>query len=258
MTLTDIDRWTVRFMPMPEAPVRLVCFPHAGGAASSFFTLAKALSPRVEVVAIQYPGRQNRRNEPVVDSIHRLADLLGPVMESLRDKPLALFGHSMGAVVAYEVAQAGDFETTRLFASARRAPSTFRRGTVHLGRDRDIIDEIRKLNGTAGRVLDDEEILRSALPVLRGDYKAIETYRPRPGSSIASPITALIGRDDPEVSVAEARAWAEHTTSEFDLRVFEGGHFYNSVKTLELADLIADQVGDRPRHEIARSAAFLP
>lgn len=244
MTQTDIDRWTVRFAPRPEAAARLVCFPHAGGAASAFLAMARAFGPEVEVVAIQYPGRQNRRTEPAIESVHRLAYLLGPVLESLLDKPVALFGHSMGAAVAFEVVRRGNFDIAHLFASARPAPSIPRHDTVHLGRDCDIIAEIRQLNGTDTRILDNDEVLRAALPVLRADYKAIETYRPRPGSVVASPITALIGREDAKVSVAEAKAWAEHTSAEFDLRVFDGGHFYLSERTGELAELITHKIID--------------
>lgn len=97
--------WFRLFSSAPDAAVRLLCLPHAGGSASFYFPVAQALSPSVEVLAVQYPGRQDRRMEPLIDDIHTLADRITEELSAYRDKPLALFGHSMGAVLGFEVAQ---------------------------------------------------------------------------------------------------------------------------------------------------------
>ncbi|MDQ0954324.1 surfactin synthase thioesterase subunit [Streptomyces phaeochromogenes] len=101
---TNSERWIRRYHPAPDASTRLVCFPHAGGSATFYHPVSRALSPEIDVVAVQYPGRQERRTEPLVDSVEKLADLIVPELEPWLDRPLTFFGHSMGASLAYEVA----------------------------------------------------------------------------------------------------------------------------------------------------------
>ncbi|MER6739206.1 thioesterase II family protein [Streptomyces puniciscabiei] len=221
--------WVRRFRPAPDAPHRLVCFPHGGGSASFFVPVARALAPGVDVLAIQYPGRQDRRHEPCIDSVHLLADALVEEVRGCFDRPVSLFGHSMGALVAYEVARR--FEQRgqvphQLFVSGQRAPSAVRDERGHLLDDDALIEDITRLSGTDTQVLADLEILRMALPSIRADYRAAETYRHVPGPPLSCPLTALTGDDDPGVTLDEARAWAEHSAGPFDLKVFPGGHFY--------------------------------
>ncbi|MFF2331443.1 MULTISPECIES: thioesterase II family protein [unclassified Streptomyces] len=226
---TETGVWVRRFHQTPEAPVRLVCFPHAGGAASFYFPVSRTLSPKLDVLAIQYPGRQDRRHEPAVEDVGTLADLIVAELRPLMDKPLAFFGHSMGAVVAFEVTRRMASEGRApviLFASGRRAPSAVREEYVHKDTDEKIIAELQRLSGTDARMLDDEEVLRMILPSLRSDYKAVETYRAEPGATVSCPIDVLIGDDDPHVTHAEATRWREHTTGPYDIEVFKGGHFY--------------------------------
>lgn len=221
--------WIRRFHPAPDAPVRLVCFPHAGGSASYYFSTSRALSPDVEVLAVQYPGRQDRRTEACVDDVHRLADLATGELGAWTDRPLLLFGHSLGASLAFEVGRRLEGSGVRLlglFASGRRAPSRWRDEHVHLLDDDQLAVNLARMSGTDSTVLGDPEMLRAVLPAVRADYRAAETYRGRPGDRLACPVRALTGDEDPEVTLDEARAWAEHTTGGFDLEVFPGGHFY--------------------------------
>lgn len=228
---TSGDLWIRQFHPAAEGAPALVCLPHAGGSASFFFPVSKALSPRIRVLAVQYPGRQDRRLEPCIRDIGVLADriceALGP---STTSGAPALFGHSMGATLGFEVAwrlqQRANLVVPHLFASGRRAPSTRRDERVHERDDAGLIEELRLLDGTELGLLADPETRDMVLPAIRGDYTAIETYRPSPGAVLSGPVTVLTGDRDPKTTLDEARAWAAHTTGTFDLKVYPGGHFF--------------------------------
>ncbi|AYN42803.1 thioesterase [Streptomyces dangxiongensis] len=212
----------------PGAP-RLVCLPHAGGSASFYFAVSKALSPAVEVRAVQYPGRQDRYDEPLAGSVQELAQGVFRALDDGQDTPLALFGHSMGAMVGFELArllEAAGRPPVTFFASGRRGPSLVRTETVHQGDDAQLIAEVTKLDGTDAALLEDEELQRMVLPVLRADYRAVETYRRAPGPRLSCPVVAMTGDADPRLTPDEARTWAEETDGAFELRVFPGAHFY--------------------------------
>ncbi|KUM88392.1 oleoyl-ACP hydrolase [Streptomyces cellostaticus] len=245
-----------RFHPAPDSGVRLVCLPHAGGSASFYFPLSRALTPAVDVLAVQYPGRQDRRHEPNIDSVPELADRIFEVIRHLDDRPLALFGHSMGAGLAYEVAlrmqDAGLPAPVRLFASGRRAPSRDRDERLHLGSDEQLVAEVRKLGGSHAALLDDPEILETIMPAIRSDYRAAEKYRYTPGQKLTCPVTVLTGDSDPRVSIDEAAAWEEHTTGLTELQVFPGGHFFLADQSARVSGLLADRLARRDadtRHE---------
>ncbi|HEY3142688.1 MAG TPA: alpha/beta fold hydrolase [Acidimicrobiales bacterium] len=230
----------------PSARRRLVCFPHAGGAATYFAPLAKAMPGSIDVLALQSPGRQERLSERCIDSIEALTEAIVPELDGWLDGPFALFGHSMGAIVAFEVARALEQQQglvpVDLFVSGRRAPSTSRDEHVHRGGDRALINEVTRLGGTPRQLLDDEEVRQMMLPALRGDYKAIETYVWQPGPPLTCSISALVGESDPLTTEAEAAAWRTHTTGAFDLRTFRGGHFYLAGHLPELVALLSDKL----------------
>ncbi|QFZ21588.1 thioesterase II family protein [Saccharothrix syringae] len=241
---TTTGPWLRRFQPTAQAPVRLVCFPHAGGSASYFVPLAKAHAPGVDVLAVQYPGRQDRRGDPAVPSITELAEHLVPELLPWTDRPFAFFGHSMGATLAFEVTrrlEARGVAPVRLFASARRGPTTFRGDRLHLLGDQALLAELQALGGTDFRLVD-QDILSMVLPALRADYQAVETYEFAPGPRLRTPITVLIGDADPKVSLEEARTWEQHTEGGFELEVFPGGHFYLTEHAAAVNALIADRL----------------
>ncbi|MFC7310258.1 thioesterase II family protein [Streptomyces monticola] len=245
-TAVETGAWIRRFHPAPQAAHRLVCFPHAGGSASFYFPVSRALAPDVDVLAIQYPGRQDRRHEPCIDSIGELADLLAAELRPWCDKPVTFFGHSMGASLGYEVAlrlEAEQLALHGLFVSGRRAPSTPRDERVHLKDDDGLIADIMRLSGTDTQVLGDPEIMRMILPAIRADYRAAETYREEPGRTpLTCPVFALTGDDDPQVTLDEARAWASHTTGAFHLEVLPGGHFYLNSQASQVMSLITSHL----------------
>jgi surfactin synthase thioesterase subunit len=244
---SDTKAWIRRYRPAPAAPVQLVCFPHAGGSASFYLPVAVALSPGIDVLSVQYPGRQDRLAEPCVDDVGTMAEHVVAAVRPVLDRPVALFGHSMGAVVAFEVAQRlerdSSVDLVRLFTSGRRAPAVSRDDTVHLRDDDGLVAELRSLSGTDTQVLDDDELLRMVLPAIRADYRAVETYRAAPGSVVRCPITALIGTDDPRVDPHEAKMWQQHTTGGFDFHEFAGDHFYLAARQAEVNGLLVEQLG---------------
>jgi surfactin synthase thioesterase subunit len=226
--MTD-DRWIRRFVPAPEASSRLVCLPHAGGAASYYLPVAKALAPKVDVLAVQYPGRQDRRDEPFAETVQDMAAQVFKALQPWLDRPFTLFGHSMGASIGFELARLledAGAAPSALFASGRRAPSRNRDERYHLLDNAKLVAEVKTLAGTGSDLLDDEDILNMVLPAIRNDYRAAETYRWNGGAKLKCPIFSFVGDSDPKVDQDEARAWSEHTDGKFEFRVFAGGHFY--------------------------------
>jgi surfactin synthase thioesterase subunit len=235
------ELWCRRYSPSSTAAARLVCLPHAGGSAPYFRPVAIALSPSVDVLAIQYPGRLERRSEAPITDVGRLADEIHLILLRQPPLPTTVFGHSMGASIAFEVArrlEGSGRPPVRVFVSGRRAPSAYRDERVHLSDDAGLLAEVRRLNGTASTILDDEELLRAALPVLRADYRAAETYWCDADVTIGSPITVLTGDDDPKTTMPEAQAWARHTIGSFDAQVFPGGHFFLTTHAAEITGLL--------------------
>ncbi|MFJ8536894.1 thioesterase II family protein [Streptomyces sp. NPDC093591] len=246
-TVSSSEDWISRFHPAPDSSVRLVCLPHAGGSASFFFPVSKALAPAVEVLAIQYPGRQNRLHVPPIDNLSELADgIFGALRLRLDDRPLALFGHSMGAVLAYEVAlrlqRSGLPSPARLFVSGRQAPSCYRDGQIHRASDDEVVASLQALSGTSQAILDDPELLAVILPAIRSDYHAVAGYQHDPAQVLNCPVTVLTGDSDPQVSINEARAWAEHTTGQTDVEVFPGGHFFVVDRSSEVIGLLSREL----------------
>jgi surfactin synthase thioesterase subunit len=216
-----------RFTPRPWATLRLFCFPHAGGAASAYRAWPALLPETVDVFAVQYPGREDRLAEPRVPVMDRLADHVAEAVDPSLDRPFAFFGHSMGAAVAYEVAhRITRREPERLFVSAREAPHRSRSGDLHRASDAALLAELTRLGGSARELLDEPELRALVLPIVRDDYRLIETYRPAPRPPLACPVTVFRGDADPEVTAEDARAWQTTTTGAFEEKAFPGGHFY--------------------------------
>jgi pyochelin biosynthesis protein PchC len=239
---TEDDSWIRVHREAPEG-MRLFCFPHAGGAASYFYSWSRSLPRDIEVLALQYPGRQDRGSEPCVRTIPELADRIHAAIRPRLGEPYAFFGHSMGAILAFEVArriarQEGA-APAHLFVSGRRAPSLVRHEELHRASTAAFVAEMRALGGTDPRILADEELLNLVLPTVRADYRAIETYRYDAAPPLSCDITALVGDSDPRASVDDAAAWSGHTLGRFDMRIFPGGHFYLDDCRAGVSDVIS-------------------
>ncbi|KAA5834949.1 alpha/beta fold hydrolase [Saccharopolyspora hirsuta] len=250
MTATGAaDAWIRRFHPKPDGRDLLACFPHAGGSASYYFPMSAALPDRTDMLAVQYPGRQERRAEPLIGSVDELADRATESLLPLRGAALSLFGHSLGASVAFEVARRLEQRGVRvraLFVSGRRPPSLHRPDNAHQADDRALVADLLADGGIPDAAALDPEIVQLVLPVVRNDLRAAATYTYRgSGNDLTCPVVALTGDRDPKVTVAEARGWASHTTGPFSLRVFPGGHFYLLEHWQAVVRAISDELGDR-------------
>lgn len=244
--------WIRRPAPTGAARARLLCFPHAGGAAGSYRALALALGADVEVLAVQYPGRQDRLAEPPVEDA---SELIEAVFEELPPailddgKPLALFGHSMGTVPAFEAARrlaAEGRAPAALFASARQGPSWDWKGSpvndLHVATDEKLVAEIRR-HGVAEELLALPEFLSLSLPALRSDYRLLHSYVYRPGPLLECPLIALVGDQDPLVPPEHMKSWERETRGTFELVVLPGGHFYLDDRAQEVAGIVSDVLG---------------
>ncbi|RAJ46241.1 surfactin synthase thioesterase subunit [Kitasatospora sp. SolWspMP-SS2h] len=242
------DDWLRRYHPGPAGAPRLVCFPHAGGTASYWHPLSAALRDRAAVTAVQYPGRQDRWNEKPLEDLHELADRIAEVLlPSWLPEPPALFGHSMGAMLAHETARRLAAATGRgprlLVVSGRRAPHCLRADPeLRDASDAELLSHLAALGGTATAALEDPELVELFLPPLRADYRAVETYRYRPGPPLECPVTVLTGESDEQVTPDEAVAWAVHTTGPVEVRTYPGGHFFLAEHQQAVTTLIADRL----------------
>ncbi|MFI6442222.1 thioesterase II family protein [Streptomyces sp. NPDC050759] len=236
--------WIRCFRSVPHRRARLVCFPHAGGAASFYVPLSRTVTGACDVLAVQYPGRQERRQEPFRDNVHEMADEIAQALVPWTDVPLVLLGHSMGATLAYEVTRRLERDdpaaVARLIVSCRPAPSRTGRKTVELRSQDDVLAELRRLSGTDDRLLLEQEMIDMIVPILIADYAAIRRYQHVPEPVLRTGITAFLGVDDPGVSHADAAAWEQHTTGTFALRLFPGGHFYFKDDPAPLARAVSE------------------
>jgi surfactin synthase thioesterase subunit len=211
----------------PDGGIQLFCFAHAGGGPALFRPWRGALAPDPVVRPVQLPGRESRLDET---PFRRMADLLDPLCAALApylDRPYALFGHSMGAVVAYEVACHLPGSGPACLLVSGRAPKLAPGWRpVHALPDDEFLAEIIRLNGMPPEVLGEPDLLDMVLPALRADYELSETYRPPPGQRLRCPVTAFMSTSDPDVGEQEMLSWQEVTTGDFAMRVFSGDHFY--------------------------------
>jgi medium-chain acyl-[acyl-carrier-protein] hydrolase len=226
--------------------LQLICFPFAGGGPAAFSTWPGLLPPDVDVLCVQPPGRGERLAEP---PLRRLDDLVDDLVDALlradpTAAPTVFFGHSLGAVAAFEVARSlrrrGHPSPDRLLVSGAAAPQTPNTAQVHRMSDEDLLEHTRALGGTPDELLRDPKLRAVVLPALRADFAMHETYRYRPEPPLDCPVTAFAGTDDAEVPPTEAALWRTQTTAGFDLHPLPGGHFFLHSARAALLGLIAE------------------
>jgi medium-chain acyl-[acyl-carrier-protein] hydrolase len=241
------SRWLPHFKPEPKAKLRLFCFPYAGGSTLIYRKWPDTLAPAIEVCAVQLKGHGSRLLETPLKSMSQLIPELAEGLAPYLDKPCAFFGHSMGAVISFELArylqEVNGFELTHLFVSGRRAPQLPNSDpyTFDLP-EADFIEELHRLNGTPKEVFGNPDLMRLLVPLLRADFELIETYRYVPGSPLTCPMTAFGGLEDGDEVADLLYPWRELTDGPFSLRMFPGDHFFLNTADLELTDAIAQEL----------------
>ena len=222
--------WLLRYRPREAAKIRLFCFPYAGGSAAVFRDWSERLDSSIDVWAIEYPGRGSRRAEKPVARISQLIDALLPEMRSKLQGPFAFFGHSMGALVAYELLRrlaVEDGPSAASFIASGCCPPWRRpsRKPIYGLSDSEFIEELRSLDGTPKEFLADQGLMQLLLPMLRADFEAAQTYSCDPGIKLRFPIFVYGGLDDSDVNREHMAAW-NAASKMSHIRMFPGGHFF--------------------------------
>jgi medium-chain acyl-[acyl-carrier-protein] hydrolase len=239
MRSVEHDPWVVRRPCNAPLRLRLFCFPYAGGGTQIYRSWAGTLPGDIEVCAVQLPGRERRHAEPPIRSIAYATDALSAALRPYLDLPFALFGHSMGAVLAYEIARRFLTETGcepyHLFVSGHRAPHlTMRKKPLHRLPDDDFLTGMKALNGTPAEVFEYPELIELFLPMLRADFELVETYGELDGPRLSCPVTAMGGDADPDVPPEDIAAWRGVTKGPFRSLLFKGDHFFVNTARVPL------------------------
>ena len=221
----------LRHRPVSQPRLRLFCFPYAGGNAFIYRSWEDQLPSHVELYSIQFPGRGSQLRQPAFTRLSAMLDFLYQGIVPLLDKPFAFFGHSMGALICFELArQLGvqqSLEPMGLFLSGRGAPQIKSDEPITFDLPEDeFISEVRRLNGTPREVLEHPELLQLMLPILRADFELCQTYSYTSTARLNCPIFVFGGLQDEEVPRENLEAWRDQTTSALTVRMFPGDHFF--------------------------------
>ena len=240
------NQWIVTPRANPYAQVRFVCVPDAGGGVSSFRGWSERLGA-AEVGVVQLPGRENRLREPALESLSEAADGVSHAITTTRPAPTVLFGHSLGALIAFETARRlrdRGWPLLALFVSGKCAPALpdSRPQLSKLPGDEFVTELRRRYEAIPAAVLADSDLMQLLLPGLRADFAMHDTYRYQPGTPLACPIVACGGTVDPYASRSDLEAWRRETEGRFSAHQFGGGHFYLQREQAAVTTLIANQL----------------
>ena len=229
--LQPLDVWLIFHNRRQQARLRLFCFPYAGGGASIYRTWSTELPPEIEVCRVQLPGRENRVREAPFVRLGPLIETLGPVLYPHLDIPFAFFGHSMGALIGFELTRwlrcHDKLSPMHLFVSGFRAPQVADTDSpIHLSTDEVLIKELQRLNGTPDEVLQNPELRQLLLPLIRADLAICETYIYLDDQPLDCSISAFGGLHDDETNSNDLAAWSAQTSASFTLRLLPGNHFF--------------------------------
>lgn len=233
----------------PNAQVRLFCFPYSGAGASIFYAWADGLPSTIEVCPVQLPGRESRLGERPFTRLKPLVRAVSEALPSAIDGPFAFFGHSLGALVGFELARYlrrhQNVSPVHLFVSGHTSPQIPDcEPPIHDLPEADFVERLRQLNGMSQEVLSNDELMSLLTPILRADFAVCETYTYEDDDPLDCPISAFGGLQDAHVSRADLEAWAEHTSASFSLHMFPGNHFYLNRERPLLLRTLARELSD--------------
>lgn len=241
------NRSIKRFHPRPQARLRLFCFPWAGVGASAYFGWSRDLPGDIEVISVQYPGREDRLHEPAARRVSPLVELLLEDIAPHCRPPFAFLGHSMGALIAFELvrrlAGLAAAPPAHLFVSGRQAPQLPEvREPIPDLPDAEFVEELqRRYGGVPEVIARDPEVREFFLPTIRADLELVDTYVHRPGAPLACGISVFGGTED-RVSRAELEAWQVQTTGGFRLHLLPGDHFFITTQTGTVLHHVVDDL----------------
>lgn len=255
MTVRE-SSWFLNAHAGSVATLRLFCFPYAGGGASVFSNWKRELPAYIQVCPVQLPGRESRVIEDPMDSVEAIVDSLVSEISPFLHTPFAFFGHSMGALIAFETARQlhskHHVAPTHLFVSGKTAPHLpYPRNSLHNLPDDQFKKELQLMQGTPEEVLQNDELMDIVMPQLRADFTAVETYVYRPGEVLPCPISAFGGLQDHDVSIESLQAWQEHTQGPFQVQMLEGNHFFLHQQEHEVIGRVLHELSSQKRRVAA-------
>jgi medium-chain acyl-[acyl-carrier-protein] hydrolase len=242
------EKWVSCLKPTSDAYIRLFCFPYAGAGSTVFNTWSEFLLPEIELFLVHLPGRDRRIKEEPYTLLVPLAKTIAEALYPHLDKPFAFFGHSMGALLSFEVARQlrslFSIWPVHLIVSAKHPPQLPERSPIlHLLPDGELLAESKKQYGALPEIiLKDPELLQIFLPILRADLTMVETYQYVPEASLECPITVIGGLQDRLVHEKELSAWRDQTTNAFRLKMFPGDHFFIQSRRIDIVNKIKEEL----------------
>ncbi|MEW6735168.1 MAG: beta-ketoacyl synthase N-terminal-like domain-containing protein [Acidobacteriota bacterium] len=245
--LSDFQGWFFCPWPNPSARVRLFCFHHAGGGASIFHSWPSGLPLTVELYGVQLPGRENRLKEPPITKLGLLLEELSKAITPLLTMPFIFFGHSMGALISFELArklrkqkQAGP---SHLFVSSRCAPQTIDiNPPIHMLADEEFVKALRRYGGIPAEILQEPKLLANYLPTLRADFTILENYVYKTEEKLHCPISVWGGSDDKTVKYEDLYTWCDQTDGPFNIEMLTGGHFFLAQQREIILSILTRQI----------------
>jgi medium-chain acyl-[acyl-carrier-protein] hydrolase len=258
---TRPDPWIIRPRPNPHARLRLFCLPYAGGGASTYREWPAHLAADIEVVAVQFPGREERIRERALSDASELCLQLAAVLAPYLDRPFALFGHCMGGLVSFELTRLfrviGAPLPVHLFISGHAGPRKVYSFPPMAGMsDDELVALIRRLGGTRDEVLADPDVMRLMVPLLRCDLTVCESYRYVAAEPLACPISVFGGILDKVVRRPDLLLWDAETRGGFQARMYPGGHFFFDDLKPRLLQVITDDLAAHRAPAVAATSMY--
>jgi medium-chain acyl-[acyl-carrier-protein] hydrolase len=247
-TMTSTQAWVSIPPPTSQSHLRLFCFPYAGGSASIFRSWVNVLGPNIQVCPVHLPGRERRIKEPPFTQLETLVSALANALQCHLDRPFAFFGHSMGALISFELARELRRKNVTspeyLFISGRHAPQLASlTPPIHRLSQLAFMDALHHYQGTPNNVFENAELMQLLLPTLRADFSLCETYVYSEEDPLGCPISVFGGLQDKYANPLSLQGWQKQTSNSFSLQLFEGNHFFLNTLGNQLFQAINQHVG---------------